>query len=338
MVEVQIIGTQRSGSNLLRLMLNQLKGVFAPHPPHIMGTFYPLLKYYGNLKSDNRFRTLIDDVCRLVELNPVPWEPLRTDRDLIFESCKVRTLTEVFRNIYGINAMSRGAGHWVCKSMQNVHYLTLFEESGFKPKLIYLYRDGRDVALSFKNALVGSKHIYPLARKWMIEQELSIDYLKHCEPGRAFLISYESLLMQPESEMKRLCAFLGLDYDTRIFEFYDSAESIRTADSGKMWSNLKKPIIPRNFGKYKKGLSTWEIELFEQIAGNTLKKLGYELSADESRLKNKFSRNDIEAFKKEDALMIRKTLENADPRDLFRRKRQEQFVQSLKERWQIDFL
>ena len=38
----QFIGTQRSGSNLLRLMLNQLEGIYAPHPPHILKTFYPL--------------------------------------------------------------------------------------------------------------------------------------------------------------------------------------------------------------------------------------------------------------------------------------------------------
>ncbi len=338
MVEVQIIGTQRSGSNLLRLMFNQLEGVFAPHPPHIMGTFYPLLKYYGNLKDDGHFMTLIDDVCRLVELNPVPWEPLRTDRYLIFESCRKRTLAEVFRNIYDINAQAKGADHWFCKSMQNVNYLGDFEESGFKPKLIYLYRDGRDVALSFKNAIVGPKHIYPLARKWMIEQELSINYLKQCEPGRAIMISYESLLMQPESEMKRLCKFLDLKYDPQVFEFYDSAESIRTADSGRMWSNLKKPIIRKNFGKYKKGLSTWEIEIFEQIAGNTLKKLGYRLSADEACLKNRFSGDDIREFNRQDAVMIMDALESADPGDLFKRKRQEQFVESLKERWQISLL
>ena len=36
----QLIGTQRSGSNLFRLMLNEFDEVFAPHPPHILETFY----------------------------------------------------------------------------------------------------------------------------------------------------------------------------------------------------------------------------------------------------------------------------------------------------------
>jgi hypothetical protein len=47
---IQFIGTQRSGSNLLRVMLNQLPEISAPHPPHILKTFFPLLPLYGNIE------------------------------------------------------------------------------------------------------------------------------------------------------------------------------------------------------------------------------------------------------------------------------------------------
>ena len=333
MKEVQIIGTQRSGSNLLRLMLNQLAGVFAPHPPHIMRTFYPLLKNYGDLGVDNHFMTLVDDVCRLVELNPVPWEPLRTDRNLIFEKCKNRSLTEIFRNIHQVNAQAKGANCWFNKSMQNVKYLDCFSKLGFNPKLIYLYRDGRDVALSFKNAIVGPKHIYNLAKKWTNEQKMSLSYVRQFGEEHAIMLSYESLLLQPEMELNRLCDFLGLEYNRDVVEFYDSSESIRTADSGRMWSNLKKPIIRGNFGKYKKGLTAWEIEVFEQIAGETLVKLGYTLSANFEEKKYEFTKENIEIFASQDAELMKEAIEHADPEDLFKRKRQEQFIESVKKRW-----
>jgi hypothetical protein len=148
------------------------------------------------------------------------------------------------------------------------------------------------------------------------------------------MLSYESLLLQPEREIKRLCKFLDLDYNRHVFEFYDSAESIRTADSGRMWSNLKKPIIQGNFGKYKKGLSVWEVEVFENIAGNTLEKLGYQRSANPEEVNCKFSKTDIELFEEQNAQLTREAHDKADPEDLFRRKRQDQFIQSLKTRWQ----
>ncbi len=40
----------------------------------------PLLPGYGDLEQEENFRLLVDDVCRLVELNPVPWEGVRLDR------------------------------------------------------------------------------------------------------------------------------------------------------------------------------------------------------------------------------------------------------------------
>ena len=70
---IQIIGTQRSGSNLLRLMLNQFDEVSAPHPPHVLRTFSPLLVHYGNLGDHNNFSLLATDIANFVNANPVPW-------------------------------------------------------------------------------------------------------------------------------------------------------------------------------------------------------------------------------------------------------------------------
>lgn len=44
-----MIGSQRSGSNWLRTMLSEREDLIAPHPPHIMRDFMPLLPKYGDL-------------------------------------------------------------------------------------------------------------------------------------------------------------------------------------------------------------------------------------------------------------------------------------------------
>ena len=88
-----MIGTQRSGSNLLRLMLNQLPGIAAPHPPHILQRMTPLLAAYGDLDHDVNYFSLIEDVCRLVELNPVPWEGVSFDREQIARAANARSFS-----------------------------------------------------------------------------------------------------------------------------------------------------------------------------------------------------------------------------------------------------
>ncbi len=80
---IQFIGTQRSGSNLLRTMLNQLPEIAAPHPPHILRTFEPLLPIYGDLDQNGNFESLVNDVCSWVERNPVTWQMAKFDRGLI---------------------------------------------------------------------------------------------------------------------------------------------------------------------------------------------------------------------------------------------------------------
>lgn len=46
-----MIGCQRSGSNWMRTMLSGREDLIAPHPPHIMRDFMPILEKYGDLDS-----------------------------------------------------------------------------------------------------------------------------------------------------------------------------------------------------------------------------------------------------------------------------------------------
>ncbi len=272
---IQIIGTQRSGSNLLRVMLNQLPEIVAPHPPHILQNFLPIIDKYGDLKIDGNFKQLIEDICRFVELNPVPWTGVDLIRADIFSGSKVRSVYEIFKLIYEAYTDSKNGSIWCCKSMTNINYVNELEKSKFDPFYIYLYRDGRDVALSFKKAIVGEKHIYHLAKKWKGDQELSLNFLKNIDDSNKYMLSYEELIKSPEKNLKQICNKLNINFDRKMLAYYDSDESRITATSGEMWVNVQKPIIKSNTKKYRNGLSVEEIKLFESVAKDTLKKLGY---------------------------------------------------------------
>ena len=146
---IQMIGTQRSGSNLLRVMLDGIREIAAPHPPHILQRFLPLLPKYGDLTDQSNFYRLAQDVCELVTVNPVPWEGITIRADEVVAACRQQTLYELFRVIYESAARQTGASFWLCKSMKNMLYAEGIESTGISPYYIYLYRDGSDVALSF---------------------------------------------------------------------------------------------------------------------------------------------------------------------------------------------
>ncbi|MGZ3926012.1 MAG: sulfotransferase family protein [Mucilaginibacter sp.] len=325
---IQMIGTQRSGSNLLRVILDQSEEIASPHPPHILVTFVPLLRFYGDLDAE-AYKALINDVVSYVEANPVPWEGIAIDRNWIFDNSKIYSLFEINRLIYEQAAISKKAKYWCCKSMANVHYSDELESHNPDLKYIYLYRDGRDVAVSFKKAIVGEKHIYHLASQWKYDQEACIRLSERIESDRFFSLNYETLITQPEAVIKSLCNFLGIEYSENMLNFYNSRESKSTAAAGEMWQNLEKPIISNNTGKFHKELLYNELEIFELVNQDVLRKLGYQLhtSLTNTRL---ISAGAVEEYSAENELLKKETIRNARKSDLDKRELQLKILSDIK--------
>ncbi|WP_175634170.1 sulfotransferase family protein [Pedobacter ghigonis] len=325
---IQIIGTQRSGSNLLRVILDQSDEIASPHPPHILVTFVPLLNLYSPL-NDESYRELISDVVDYVNVNPVPWDGVELDKAWIYENSKEQSLFEINRLVYESVARSKNAKYWCCKSMANVHYASELEKYSPKLKYIYLYRDGRDVALSFKKAIVGEKHIYHLAQQWFKDQTACIELSKQIEPARFFALDYEELIANPEEVIKKLCRFLEIEYFESMLDFHRSKESLATANAGEMWENLAKPIIKDNTRKFLKELSAEEINIFEIINQQTLTELGYTLV--NPSVHGQFIPDaDIALFNDKNDQMKKHFMENARQSDLDKRNPQLEILKRIR--------
>lgn len=328
---IQMIGTQRSGSNLLRVMLDGIGQIVAPHPPHILQRFLPLLPKYGDLSDQSNFHRLAADICELVTVNPVPWEGISIRTDEILAACKQQTVYELFRVIYETAACQTGASFWLCKSMKNMFYAEGIESTGIQPYYIYLYRDGRDVALSFKKAIVGEKHIYALAQNWKKDQEAALRLKEKTAEDHFFMLNYETLIACPEETMRRLCDFLHLPYSDRVMEYYKSRESENTAVAGKMWSNVTKPILKDNTNKFLRELSPEDITIFESVAGDLLQQLGYSLCTPPDLLRDSFSDREIAVFNEENSRLKNAFIQQADPADLEKRRPQDELINRIKQ-------
>ncbi|KQM72805.1 hypothetical protein ASE74_22250 [Pedobacter sp. Leaf216] len=328
---IQIIGTQRSGSNLLRVILDQSEQIASPHPPHILVTFVPLLGLYGFL-TEEKYKLLIADVVSYVKANPVPWDGVELSETWIFENSTTYSLFEINRLIYETAAIAKNARYWCCKSMANVHYAANLEQHNPNLKYIYLYRDGRDVALSFKKAIVGEKHIYQLAKQWFTDQNACIELSRKITKDWFFSLNYEELIANPSKVIQELCRFLAIDYSERMLDFHHSKESKATASAGEMWENLAKPIIKDNTGKYRKELRAEEIDIFESINHQTLTDLGYKLDRPENKRKQ-ISENDIEGYNNENDLLKKSILLNARQSDLDNRGPQLAILKRIKSQY-----
>lgn len=331
MQSIFMVGEQRSGSNLLRLILNESSSIAAPHPPHILQRMMPLLPVYGDLNKGKAFNRLIEDVCRLVELNPVPWDKVKLNRKDIAKRCNEKSLIAIYGAVMDAYAESHKASAWMCKSMQNIQWANEINVYFDNPKYIYLYRDPRDVTLSFTKAVIGEKHPYFIAKQWNELQELCIEQMNWHGTESIFPISYEGLLENPERIVKDLCQFLDIDFSNNMLEFHTSKEAERSAKSSSLWENLSQPIKSNNSKKFMAELSTKEIEIIESIAGDVMDTLGYERALIKKGKELSFSKEQIEIFKKENAKAKQDKSAQVDPEDLKRRKLQTGFIDKISE-------
>ncbi|HEV8691950.1 MAG TPA: sulfotransferase [Ideonella sp.] len=328
-----MIGTQRSGSNLLRLMVNQAPTIAAPHPPHILERFTPLLPAFGDLQEEANFQQLADDVVRLVEVNPVSWG-VDFDRTDIRRRCRDNSLVAVFGSVMDRMAEASGKPDWMCKSLANVHFLPEIERYfGADARYLYLYRDGRDVCLSFLKAVVGEKTAYHVAKQWDAEQQLALDCGRRVPAAQYLALSYEELTSNPESTLRLLCRWLGIEFHPAMLDFHESEEASKTAASGKMWENVKKPVMSTNSKKWLKGMTTDQVVDFESIAGRSLVELGYDLEVvDVTHPARAYDAGAKAALDADNRRRKATVKEELPPEDLAARKPQEDLLASIRSR------
>lgn len=332
MEPVFMIGTQRSGSNLLRLMLNQLSDIASPHPPHILERMFPLMSTYGDLENDASFNMLVDDVCRLVELNPVEWSGVEFDRKKIASQSSERSLMAVYNAVYDAYAEAQNAKTWCCKSLANIKYIEEIKAYFKHPKFIYLYRDGRDVALSFQKAVVGEKHIYNIAKDWSDTQGMALNLKSSVNEKYFHSISYEELTQNPEESARSLCEFLGAKYVPEMLDFHKTNEAKNAAQSSELWGNVTSPILKNNSKKYKKEMSETDVRIFESVAGSMLDCLGYERDFIPIGEEQTFAKNDIDSFNKQNKKQKIENMSKVDENDKKRRERQSKLLEEIKSR------
>ena len=332
MQPIFIIGTQRSGSNLLRLMLNQLNEIASPHPPHILDRIFPLIDCYGDLSIEQNFKQLALDVCHLIELNPVPWEGVTLNLDDVISRCRENSLVALHGAVYDICAENWGGHTWCCKSLENIKYVDAIENYFEAPRYIYLYRDGRDVALSFRKAVVGEKHMYNIAKGWAQTQAIGLSLKENIDASRFFAVSYEDLTCDTEASAQRLCEFLGVPYSDQMLEFHRSDEARRAAESSTLWNRLTRPVMKDNTRKFLHESSQEDITIFESVAGHVLDHLGYERVYVKPGEEKTYSETEIHQFHQENERLKQELLGAIDKDDMERRDRQSKLLSEIKTR------
>lgn len=130
-------------------------------------------------------------------------------------------------------------------------------------KYIYLLRDGRDVATSVMR-MGWAGNVYVAADVWLeAERQRDIARARVAE-GHWLEVRYEELILSTRSQLERICAFLGATYSEEMLG-YVKTSTYQAPDASLCY-------------QWKKNLRAADVQNLEEKLGDRLTMRGYELS------------------------------------------------------------
>jgi sulfotransferase family protein len=281
-----VVGVGRSGTTLLRLMLDAHPELTIPPETH----FVPeLIAACGKRRASAH--GLVEIVTSGRQWGDFGLEEEQLERR--FEAADPLQAGDALRAFYGLYAERVGKPRWGDKTPIYVEHMREIHRALPEARFVHLIRDGRDVALSrTKRALGEPPPARRAAKTWMrriADARRQARRLPHYMEAR-----YEDLVLDTESTLRRVCEFIELRWDPAVLDYHEHApERLREmgrdlpARGGKTerpgserlaaHALAARPPEPERVGAWRDEMDADQVVAFEEVAGGLLAELGYDV-------------------------------------------------------------
>ena len=279
-----ILSNPRSGSSLLRLMLNRHAQVIVPPES---GFALWLYSEFGSWQQEDCFKDRLKIFLKkLGETRKFKTWDLPLDRlKLQIEKEQPANYGDLIAYVYQAYSPTKKDAIIVDKNNYYIHHLDtlakLWPDAGF----IHLIRDGRDVACSYLELkkLKSNSPYKPdlsnslpnIASEW---QENNLAIQSFVRNRMHVQVSFEDLVLKPRRTLEDLVAFIGVPFDADMFSFFkqerkEFSEPKETLD----WKmKTQEPLDKTRIRRYIEGLTAEQRAVFEKNASLALKQFNYE--------------------------------------------------------------
>lgn len=264
-----IVGTDRSGSTMLRLMLNQHPDILVPRETWF---FIVLMEQFplNTVLTEKQVRAAYD----LIRTDrPRRWQDLEIDdQDLLEKLLQLESprLSDVIDCVMNILMQREHKSIWADKTPEYLVHIEKLHQVFPKARFIHIIRDGRDVCLSLLRKGWRGSNVRKIADYWSQYVSKGVESGRRL-PGELYLeIMYEDLVLDTENSLKKICAFLDVEYNKKMKDFHE--ESSKTVAKWEKTHHLKTMRAPRTSDvmRWKIEMSKFKIVAFEAVAGRTM--------------------------------------------------------------------
>ena len=273
-----VVGNHRGGTTLLQSMLNAHPAITLPPETQYFQEVWPKRASLGDLATPaGRERAIdflgsVDCSIRDLKLDPaaIAAELPATGADY----------ADLFIALLAAWARPRQKTRVGDKSPGHIHCVAEMARSFPNARFIASLRDPRAVVSSELGAVWGARSVDQIGRRWRRVIEAHRQLERSMSPNRYTMLRYEDLVTDPEPTLRRLCAFLGEDFDPSMLRYYERPESELGFDPSESWKwNTLRPLDAGRLEAWRESLSPTQVALIERAAGEHLEGLGYASAA-----------------------------------------------------------
>ncbi|MBT8207818.1 MAG: sulfotransferase [Acidimicrobiia bacterium] len=274
MTNAFIVGSDRSGTTLLRLIVNQHSRLSVPAETWFLIDLVDEFGFDGALDV-----AAVESAIEIVK-SKGRWKNFSVS-DAQFAEIAGNApmgLAEFFDRLMTYEIESTGKTVWVDKSPEYVLHLDwlapLFPEARF----IHISRDGRDVFESLQPRRWRGRTPWRIGQYWAACID-SADRARSALPADRWMwIKYEDLVLDLDETVRAVCSFLGVEFESAMLDFHESAAGNVPEQSlvKGFHKKLLRPPAATDVYRWKGAKRRAQMTMFEAVVDSQLARAGYE--------------------------------------------------------------
>jgi Sulfotransferase family len=270
-----VVGEARSGTTLLRLMLDSHPDLAVPPEAYfVTGLSKQRQRYERNATVD--LPRLLDDLTGLDTFadwkRDVPQDVLRD----AFSAPARGSYADAIRLLFHTYAGAHDKPRYGDKTPGNVTRMSLLAGLFPEARFVHLIRDVRSVALSLAEMPEGwgSSSVPAGAARWRSRIMRGRATGEALGNARYREVRYEDLVADPERTLRGILEFLEVPWNDAVLRHADRADHRVGDGRHDIHRNVAKP--PTVTRVWRDQISSHDLEVVEAIAGEVMDELGYE--------------------------------------------------------------
>jgi hypothetical protein len=263
-----IVGSPRSGTTLMRRILDRHPAVAICGETHFQRLVYLRRKAFGDLGDFANRRRLITEYMASCRIQRAGLDTAELVERLLREATSYKAMFSAILSYHAEAAGKRRCGE---KTPHHAFFLGTLCEWFPNAVILHMIRDPRAAVASLQRAVWSPGSVVTNARTW----------LKHNRAARLFRdrpgyleVRYEELVTDPVTELGRVCALIGEEYSPLM----QQPEVVTTAES-KPTMRSRAAVTSDRLDIWRSELTAAQVAQIEWVLGPELGSFGYTRSA-----------------------------------------------------------